>query len=280
VPSLKHRDDVHVKESQFRATTTARLAPDPRLAGLVRTYQLRRADFSDSSARIPLPARPDLTLDFYFTRSTLIEERSTGIRDFPPAAVVIGPQTYRRVDVLVSGRMDGFSVQFEPTGLHALFGIAMPEVIDEAFSAENLFGPALARELYERLAEESTLTRRVSIIEAQFIKRVRTRQRDPIAEAAAILRSTSGATRVEQLAASSGLSPRQFTRLFIERVGMAPKTYARVLRLNAAIAAKSANPGVSWAEIAQQFGYFDQAHLNKDFLDLADASPTAFMSGF
>jgi hypothetical protein len=48
------------------------------------------------------------------------------------------------------------------------FGIAMPEVIDVAFSAENLFGPALARELYERLAEESTLTRRVSIIEAQF----------------------------------------------------------------------------------------------------------------
>jgi AraC-like DNA-binding protein len=260
-------------------TTATCLAPDPRLAGSVRAYHLRRADFSDTSARIPLPARPDLTLDFYFTRSTVIEERRTGVRGFPPVAVVIGPQTYRRVDVLVSGRIDVFSVQFEPTGLHALFGIAMPEVVDVAFSAENLFGPALARELYERLAEESTLTRRVSIIEAQFLNRVRARPPDPIAAAAAMLRSTSGGTRVDQLAASSGFSPRQFSRLFKERVGMPPKTYARVLRLNAAIAAKSANPEVSWAEIAQESGYFDQAHLDKDFLDLADANPTVFING-
>jgi AraC-like DNA-binding protein len=60
---------------------------------------------------------------------------------------------------------------------------------------------------------------------------------------------------------------------------MPPKTYARVLRLNAAIAAKSANPEMSWAELAHESGYFDQAHLDKDFLDLADANPTAFING-
>jgi len=124
-------------------TLSTRLTPDLRLTGLVRAYHLRRADFSGTGARIPLPARPDLTLDFYFTRSTVIEERLTGFRDVPPVAVVIGPQTHRRVDVLVSGRIDAFSVEFEPTGLHALFGMAMPEVVDVAFSAENLFGPAL-----------------------------------------------------------------------------------------------------------------------------------------
>jgi AraC-like DNA-binding protein len=257
----------------------ARLAPDPRLTGLVRAYHVRRAVFDDTGARIPLPARPDLTLDFYFTRSTVIEERRTGVRDAPPVAVVIGPQTYRRVDVLVSGRLDVFSVEFEPTGLHALFGVEMPEVIDVAFSAENLFGLGLSRELYERLAAQSTLIKRVSIMEAQFLNRVKARPRDPIAAAAARLRSTSGRTRVDHMAASSGFSPRHFSRLFKERVGMPPKTYARVLRLNAAIAAKTANPLMSWAEIAQDFGYFDQAHLDKDFLDLADASPTAFIGG-
>jgi transcriptional regulator GlxA family with amidase domain len=100
--------------------------------------------------------------------------------------------------------------------------------------------------------EESILTRRVSIIEAQFLNRVRARPRDPIAAAAALLRLTLAGTRVNQLAASSGFSPRQFSRLFKERVGMPPKTYARVLRLNAAIEEKSANPEVSWAEIAQK----------------------------
>ena len=66
-------------------TIFTRLTPDPRLNGLVRAYQLRRANFSDTGARIPLPARPDLTLDFYFTRSTVIEERLTGFREVPPS---------------------------------------------------------------------------------------------------------------------------------------------------------------------------------------------------
>jgi hypothetical protein len=36
---------------------------------------------------------------------------------------------------------------------------------------------------------------------------------------------------------------------------------------------------VSWTHVAQCAGYFDEAHLDKDFLDLADTSPSGLMLG-
>jgi hypothetical protein len=62
-------------------------------------------------------------------------------------------------------------------------------------------------------------------------------------------------------------------------VGVPPKTYARIVRLNVAIAAKVARPESTWSQIAQCAGYFDEAHLDKDFLALADASPSGLMLG-
>jgi AraC-like DNA-binding protein len=255
------------------------LDPDPRLAGLVHAYQARQGNLGATNVRVPLPARPDLTLDFYFTCSNLVEERRTGTRYSPPTAVVVGPHTHRRIDVLISGRVDIFTVRFAPTGLHTLFGIAMPELVDTAFGAESLFGSAIAGELYERMAAERTTARRVNIIEAQLLSRLQSPRYNPIAAAATALQSSSGGARIEGLATSFGLSTRHFSRLFREHVGMSPKTYARILRLQAAIAAKAATPNVTWSEVAYQAGYFDQAHLDKDFLDLADASPSDFMQG-
>jgi AraC-like DNA-binding protein len=89
--------------------------------------------------------------------------------------------------------------------------------------------------------------------------------------------ATGGGTRVDDLALSSGLSSRHFSRLFTQRVGIPPKTYARILRLHVAIAAKTMRPEASWADIAQEAGYFDQAHLDKDFRALADVTPSGFM---
>jgi hypothetical protein len=36
---------------------------------------------------------------------------------------------------------------------------------------------------------------------------------------------------------------------------------------------------LSWAALAQDFGFFDQAHLDKEFRDLADATPTSWQLG-
>ena len=253
-------------------------APDPRLRGVVRAYTSRDADLRGQALRIALPARPEVLLEFYFRTPHLVEVRATGERAHAPLSVAVGPQSFRRVDLILSGGIEVFTVRLAPTGLHALFGVSMPEFADAAVEADHLFGPAAARALHGRLAREASLEARAALMDAELLARLPAAAPCPIAHAVARMRLTHGRAPVAGLAAASGLSPRHFGRLFARRVGLAPKTYARVLRLDAALAARAAEPDASWTDLAHRFGWYDQAHMDKDFRALAADTPTGFVA--
>lgn len=253
-------------------------APDKRLKSLVRHYKMWQVDLGSGPKRVPVIARTHVSLFFYFQPSNIVERRCSGEKAPPPRVTIVGPQTQRNFDVHVSGRLDIFRVEFEPTALHILFGNPMSDITDTAIDAGELWGCHAIDELYECMGAQSTLAGRVAAIEADLLKRAPAPMSDcSIAAAAAAIRSAHGNIRINQLTEQSALSSRHFNRLFTQRVGMTPKTYARIVRLNSAIAAKSARPEASWAEIAQEFEYFDQAHLTKEFRSLADAAPSTLI---
>lgn len=253
------------------------LAPDPRLSHLVQRYQSRLAHLGDGMIRLPLPARPDVLIEFYFTRPHLVEDRSTGRRERTGWAVGVGPQSFQAATLLLSGEIDCFTAHLRPTALHTMFGVAMPGLTDGAVDAAHLFGPRAARELHERLAEADGFYGRARLMDLTLLARAPSAQADVVAAAAEKLRRTDGLARVDDLAQAADLSPRHFRRRFVEQVGMTPKLYARVVRFKAALDAKTAAPRTSWTEIAHTFGWFDQAHLDKDFRAFAGASPSAFV---
>jgi AraC-like DNA-binding protein len=79
---------------------------------------------------------------------------------------------------------------------------------------------------------------------------------------------------VEALAAEIGCSRRHLDTGFREQVGLTPKLLGRILRFQHAVALSGTGPG--WAEIAQRCGYYDQAHLIRDFNQFAGSSPGDF----
>jgi transcriptional regulator GlxA family with amidase domain len=65
---------------------------------------------------------------------------------------------------------------------------------------------------------------------------------------------------------------------FREQLGPPPKTVARLVRFQRAVGSLARTRGYRLAEIAQACGYYDQAHLSRDFRELAGVSPSAFES--
>ena len=88
-------------------------------------------------------------------------------------------------------------------------------------------------------------------------------------------RTCAGRVSVAELACAVGLSTRQLERAFRERVGLGPKTFLRLVRFQRALALLR-RPGASLAAIAARCGYFDQAHLVRDFREFAHESPGRF----
>lgn len=98
---------------------------------------------------------------------------------------------------------------------------------------------------------------------------------DPaVLAAVARVLADEGQSPVGLLAASVGLSPTQFRRRFLAAVGLTPKELARLRRMRAS--ASDAVRGATWATIAAERGYADQAHLVREFRDLLGLPPEAF----
>lgn len=250
--------------------------PAPRLSPYVRAFESRSQRLDAQIVVRPLPARPEQFLEFYLADRYRVREASTGAVDTAPPAVLVGPQTFRRVDVLLAGDLDLFTIQFTPTGFHALFRHPTTLLTDQAHAAEAVLGRDIA-ELGERLAHAPDLARRALVAEAWLDGRIQTHAPDPIAWAARRMAACHGGVRVAEFAAAVDLGERQFERRFATAVGVSPKLYARILRFRAALRLGSEEADAGWAAIAQAAGYVDQAHMIHEFRALAGETPARLM---
>jgi AraC-like DNA-binding protein len=95
-----------------------------------------------------------------------------------------------------------------------------------------------------------------------------------------LLRS-GGTARVSELAAETGWSSRHLTSRFRAEIGLTPKAAARVVRFHRTrdlLVAHAAADGFRLADLAVTCGYFDQAHLAREFRALAGCPPSQWLA--
>lgn len=85
-------------------------------------------------------------------------------------------------------------------------------------------------------------------------------------------------TRVEDLAARSGLKERTLQRLFSRYVGASARWVIKRYRVYEALERLSRGAVLDWAVLAQDLGYFDQAHFINDFRKLVGRTPAAYLA--
>ncbi|WP_431113402.1 helix-turn-helix domain-containing protein [Variovorax paradoxus] len=89
--------------------------------------------------------------------------------------------------------------------------------------------------------------------------------------------ATLRAQGVKAAARASGLGERHYRRMFLQRLGIAPKTWMRLQRFDAFVQAL-ADP-TSLSALAAQSGYADQAHMTREARSIANHSPAKLRAG-
>jgi AraC-like DNA-binding protein len=84
--------------------------------------------------------------------------------------------------------------------------------------------------------------------------------------------------RVEDLSNASGLTIRQLQCLFREQVGWSPKWMIQRYRLHEILEQANSGQSIDWLSLAEQLGYFDQAHFIRDFRKLIGETPTEYIN--
>ena len=86
------------------------------------------------------------------------------------------------------------------------------------------------------------------------------------------------ARSIAGLAGELGVSHGHLDREFSRVVGLSPRTLARILRLRTLLAHIDVYGQVAWTELAGTLGWFDQAHLIRDFKRHTGVTPSEYQA--
>jgi AraC-like DNA-binding protein len=175
-------------------------------------------------------------------------------------------------------RRDSFvGVHFKPGGAASLLGVPASELANLRIGLDALWGRA-ARELGARLVEAPTASVRLQLLERALLARLERRvdAHPGVAYALDELAHVPAPRSIGEIAARAGLSARRFIALFDAQVGLTPKLFARVRRFQKLLHLAHPRPAPAWAQLALDCGYFDQAHLSRDFGEFAGLAPGAY----
>ena len=166
-------------------------------------------------------------------------------------------------------------VNFTPLGARQFFGLPMSELRDRMIGLDDALGfDGIA--LREQLGEASDWDTRFDVAESFITRRLAEANAlsPEIAWAYGTVVASGGRTRIAALAGEIGWSRKHLAAKFTDAIGIGPKTLSRIVRFNRALSL-SKQQDEDWAGIAADCGYADQAHLVREFRQLAGETPKA-----
>jgi AraC-like DNA-binding protein len=180
------------------------------------------------------------------------------------------------VDTTNAGTGRGVQLMLPPLTAARILRTPMGELTDSVVRLDQFGDPELAA-LPDRLAGAAGWGDRFAVLDEVLGRR--------LAEAPAAdprlervwdrLTASHGRVAVEELAAEVGWSRRHLAAVTRRQLGLPPKTLARLLRFTQVRqqAPRAARDG--WAAVAADCGYYDQAHLIRDFREFSGTTPGA-----
>ncbi len=276
--------DVRSEESEFGRWTAARWAPPPssQLFDIVERIWYFDGTMAFPKERVFPDGRAELIV-------MLDEPHRDGddarLASFP-AVCINGLRTRSSVVVAPPGRCRVVGIRFEPTGTRRVLRASMQALVDVTVDLRDALGRA-ATELGERcnIAAESagpSPSRAAIDVVRAAAQWVLQRLGDDIGVDPAVLwttraiREARGGVAVEALGSTIGLRRAALAQRFSDAVGVTPKRFARIVRFHTALALLGRRGRISHA--ATDLGYYDQAHMHRDFAEFAGMTPGAFVS--
>jgi len=254
-------------------------APPPSLSTIIRDFQVFYSNWNEEE---DLPA-PYITClanteqNLYFYIHDPVKAIPTLKVEFQvPAVVVTGPK-YKPTGLLFGQNHLMIKIAFHPTGTYRLLGINMQQTVNTGIDATRFWGDEVF-EVLQQLRNTSSYDEMIEIVSSFVEKKFDRfcRPEEPIDHIAIQMLDPVNEYSIEEWASMACLSPRQFERNFITRVGISPKLFIRITRFENAMKIKNANPDYSWSTIASISGYTDSSHLLREFKEFAEFAPSKF----
>jgi len=240
----------------------------------------------------------DLVATMWFGSGTVAYQRDRILPSGQSQLLInLGPPQYRIepgpperrirfVDVWYSGLHQGpidteaphgtalLGIAFSARGTYPWLGQRLEGLADRIIPLADALGDGVLT-LRERLLNTPKTAQRFELVERWLNARLSPRQAVHPAVRWGVDRiaNTCGRMAVSTLATETGYTRKHLAGLFLQQVGLSPKALCRVHRFRGALGLLNGAGQVPWAALADQCGYYDQAHLANDFRAFSGLTP-------
>jgi AraC-like DNA-binding protein len=176
------------------------------------------------------------------------------------------------------GTASCIQVDFTPLGARRFFRMPMTELADRMVALDDVLGTE-GLHLRERLANEPGWQRRLDLAERFVEERIAAAAvpRPEVEWAYGAILASGGRMPVTAIAKDIGWSRKHLAGQFTAETGLGPKTFARIVRFNRALTLSQTGIG-GLAGIAAECGYADQAHMAREFREMAGETPGSWQA--
>lgn len=250
--------------------------PTPPLQHFIECYWIAKSISAQSDTlyeHIFVDARADILFNFgcAYARTRLDESSSKNL-----GISNLDAQRSYPVIIQQTGEIHLIGVRFRPGGLSAFLPLPIHEISNCTLDVGVMFSASIM-ELQSRLYDAPTFQQQIGLLDLFFLRLLNPTPVHAYAhEVARQIEQHGGEINIHTLCQHVGYSIRTVDRIFNTTYGVSPKTYARIVRFQRALQQLRQNPNLSLAHIAQNCGYYDQAHFAKDFSALAGQNAEQF----
>lgn len=196
-----------------------------------------------------------------------------------PRCFVFG-QITSPLDIAPTGSSGIIAARFQPDGFIPFSSYPLSQMENKAVPLIELFGEGV-KQLEENVLTAFSTGEKIDFITEFLQKNLETPEAaDRIINTSLdTLLQSNGNMNVDDLADHLQINRRQLERKFSAAIGLSPKQYSKMIRLQSTLKAMQLNKYTSLTSLAYENGYYDQAHFIKDFKEFTGISPRRFYEG-
>lgn len=251
--------------------------PHPDLRSLVNCYWTLKvpADAEKNRQRIV----PDGCIEMAFILGDDIKRYTSGDQYIlQPRAMVLG-QIIDPFYIEPTGYVDTFAIRFYPYGFANFVTVPIKELANKETPLSSLFEEKACKKLEGEIVRATDVKERIAIIE-RFLFDMQ--QEGPtidklVKSTVDALLSSKGSASIRTILQGDLSRRRQLERNFTRQIGLSPKQFGKVIRLQTALKMLLSQEGETLTEIAYESEYYDQAHFSKDFKEFTGTNPKTFL---
>lgn len=175
---------------------------------------------------------------------------------------------------------DIFGVRFMPGMQPELINVTMKELCDTRVDLKDVLKGE--SDWLLKLAEEKDFYQRIRIFLEAYTKAEKKKEKpfgkkELVNSIKRMVYESDGRVKISELANHSGYTERYINKVFIEEMGISPKTFCKIIQFQYAVQILSYDMTDKMTDVATNLGYYDQPQFIRDFKKYAGMTPKNYL---